>query len=165
MTFPDHPSHEPVSDILAQMLDSAHPSTRRTGVLVPRGNPSSALLSEALRRAHDSGRVVPVGTGTLVMNSPDRAAAAHFALQKGKPEQAVIGQATGAGSGKSADQTAVVQGVTPAGAVVSEGMVRPKEVTGKIEEVDRDGKIARVTSPQAAVGRRMNMLIAERLRK
>jgi hypothetical protein len=157
-SFPDTPSKEPVSDLLAQFMDALDPKTKRTGVLVSHDNIPG--LSAALRHVP----VVPVETGVLVMSSPNKAAEAHFALQSGVHPQAVIGKATGAGSGKAADQTAVVQGHTPAGAVVSESMVRPDEVPAKIEDVRRDGKIPHVTSPEAAIGRRMNMLIAERLR-
>ena len=159
MSFPDTPSVEPVSDLLAQLKDAADPRTKRTGVLIPQGNLPG--LSAALRRTPS----VQVDTGLLVMNAPNAAAEAHFALQSGVQPQAVIGQVTGAGTGKSADQTAVVQGHTPGGAVVSESMVRPHEVQAKIEEVRKEGKIPRVTTPEGAITRRMNMLIAEKLRE
>ena len=164
MPFPDHPSHEPIADILAQLLDSADRGTKRTGVLVPHGNPSSPLLDAAIKSAQSSGRALPVETGVLVLNTPKAAQSAHFALSSGIPSQKVIGMVTGAGEGKSSDQTAVVQGTTPAGAVVSESMVRPHEVPAKIEEVGREGKTAVVTTPEAAISRRLSLLMTEKLR-
>jgi len=62
---------------------------------------------------------------------------------------------------KAADQTAVVQGQTPEGAVASETTVAPHEVPGAIADVQAQGKTPVVTSTDAAVARRAKLVAEE----
>lgn len=174
MAFPDAPSAEPVSDLFAQFLDAAHPKTARTGVMLSLDNihslsgskhPSASSILERLGSAKADGRAITLPQGVLVLNSRDDAGKADKELREGKDPQEIIGKATGAGNGKQADQTAVVQGRTPEGATVIESMVRPADVAAKVEAVKADGKNPVVTTSDAAIHRRMSMLIAERLRQ
>lgn len=174
MAFPDHPSAEPVADLLAQFLDAAHPKTARKGVMLSLDNihslsgsphPDATSILERLGSAKADGRAVTTPAGVLVLHSASDADKAAKDLAGGSDPQEIIGRVTGAGNGKSAEQTAVVQGRTPAGAVVVESMVAPAAVAKRVAEVKADGKMPEVTTPEAAIHRRMSMLIAERLRQ
>lgn len=174
MSVPDVPSAEPISDLLAQFLDAAHPKSARTGVLLSFDNlkslsgndhPHVSTIVDRLRSAQTDGRIVHTPVGALVLNSRDDAGKADKELGEGADPQEVIGRITGAGSGKREDQTAVVQGRTPAGAVVVESMVAPQDVAKRSEEIKADGKTPVVTTPEAAIHRRMSILVAERLRQ
>lgn len=149
---PDTPSPEPAKDLKAQFADMNDKATPRTGVLVPKGSEGS--VGNSLKQADAQGRVLYVPQGALILKNKAEFLKAQNALGKGEDVQAIIGRVTGAGEGKQPDQTAVVQGQTPAGAVATESMVKPEEVAAKVAEVKAQGNEPVVTTPQAAVDRR-----------
>lgn len=148
----DTPSPEPAKDLKAQFSDMNNKATPRTGVLVSKGSEEAA--GKSLEQAKTQGRTIELPQGTLVLKNKAEFLKAQTALKGGADPQVVIGKATGAGDGKQPDQTAVVQGHTPEGAVATESMVKPEEVAAKVDEVKAQGNEPVVTTPQAAVDRR-----------
>jgi len=167
---PDVPSAEPVADLKAQFQDAADKGTKRTGVFLSTDNlqnlktnqhPDAVVIKNIVKKAQSSGRLVKTDNGFLVMSSAEDALAAKNEIAKGADQQTVIGRVTGAGEGKAPDQTAVVQGHTPDGAVATESMVRPEEIPAKVAEVQAEGKSPVVTTPEAATARRAAVIAAE----
>lgn len=161
--LPDLPTAEPPKDLLAQFADAADTKTKRQGVFLSSANLESlktdgtsdgAQVRDLVKSAQASGRLTKTPGGFLVMPDRDSALKAKNELASGSDPQAVIGRITGAGEGKTADQTAVVQGQTPEGAVATESMVKPEEIPAKVAEVKSEGKTPVVTTPEAAQERR-----------
>lgn len=157
---PDTPSPEPASDLKAQWADMQDPKTPRTGVLVPKGSEGSTP-GKSLEQAKTQGRAIELPQGTLVLKNKQEFLKTKQALDSGQDPQQVIGRVTGAGEGKTPDQTAVVQGQTPEGAVATESMVKPEDVPTKVAEVQAQGKQPVVTTPEAAVQRRQTEIQGE----
>ena len=154
--IPDHPTPEPVRDIQAQVADMKDPATPRKGVYLSAENrialgddlPKVAQGTQQMRNFDGKG-------GMLLVDGPEGAKNAR-AVKKanGDDIQKTLGQLTGAGEGKTIETTVVVQGQTPAGAVASEGLVKPEEVPAKTQQMVDEGKTPVVTTPEAAQARR-----------
>ena len=166
---PDTPTAEPVKDLKAQIADMKDKNTPRQGVFFSTEN--LAALQQAkgsdalsvrgtLNAAKQNGRQVQTPNGVLIVKNAEIAKNAQSEIQayvdSGVPERAqeVIGRLTGAGEGKTADMTAVVQGHTPEGAVAIEGAVKPEDVPGAVQKVVDQGKTPVVTTPEEALARR-----------
>jgi hypothetical protein len=162
--IPDHPSQEPLKDIQAQRAE-LDKGTRK-GVYLTADN-VKALGKEGVKAlAGDKPATMNFDGkgGAMIFTSVGdrmRAGKAKAKLGAEGDMQALIGELTGAGKGKTADQTAVVQGHTPDGAVASESMVKPSEVAAKVEEVKAAGHEPVVTTPQEAVARREEVIAQE----
>ena len=152
--MPDHPTPEPQADLSAQWDDMLDKTTPRQGVLVPSAQKLPEPLHERLQAARNQGRLIDLPQGQLVLRTKAVALKAAQDLKSGTDPQAVIGGATGAGTGKTLEQSLVVQGQTPEGAVARESAVTPEEVPAKVAEVAAEGKQPVVTTPQAAIERR-----------
>ena len=166
----DTPSAEPTQDLMAQFDAVSTKGSDRTGVFVPKAgmdalatsaHPDAPTVKAIIKKAQAEGRTVNTGNGHLILATRDAALKAKEALKNGEDPQAVIGRITGAGKGKALDQTAVVQGQTPEGAVVKESAVRPDEIPAKVAEVKAEGQTPVVTTPEAAIARREKLVAAE----
>jgi hypothetical protein len=153
---PDVPTAEPVGDLMAQKADAQDPATPRQGVYLSK-DAKAALSKEDLAALKDGMVSIPNfdKKGGLVLVPDSDTAKAVRAFRATEPDmQKVLGRITGAGEGKSPDQTAVVQGQTPEGAVAKEGAVAPEQVPAAVQAVAQEGKIPIVTTPEAAQARR-----------
>lgn len=159
---PDHPTVEPQADLLAQFQDLDDPRTPRSGVLIANGQKLSKGLTWRVRAARAQGRVVSLPQGDLVLRTAADADKARAGLEAGLDAQQVLGWATGAGTGKTPERTLVVQGQTPSGAVATEGLVSPQELSGRVAQVVAEGKAPVITTPQAAIERRAAQVEGER---
>ena len=168
---PDQPSIEPSKDLRAQVRDMNDKATPRVGVLVTKdslagmaGSKDANALSVmgTLNQARTQGRTIQLPQGELILKSAKIAKVTQERLAKGEDPQAVIGSVTGAGDGKTADATAVVQGKDAGGNVTSETMVHPDNVEQAKRDVEAQGKTAEVTTPEAAVQRRVDEVSRER---
>lgn len=166
----DTPSAEPLKDLRAQWRDMNDSKTPRVGVFLSsdnllniksKGGKDAESVSRQLEQARSQGRVITMPNGDLVFKNAQEKLKAVTKLGKGVDPQKVIGEATGAGDGKSPDDTVVVQGHDPEGAVATEGAVRPDEVPAKIQEAKDQGKTPVVTTPEAAVQRRAEEVAKE----
>lgn len=156
-SVPDKPSVEPQKDIKAQFKDMNDPLTPRTGVLI---TPDTAthlgtLGDKTTEQAKKQGRTVDLPQGTLVLKTKADVIKVNNRIKNGEDPQSVIGSVTGAGSGKSPDATAVVQGHDQNGAVVTETTVHPSDVPLAIQKVEDQGKTPVVTTPAEAISRRV----------
>lgn len=158
----DHPSAEPVPDLIAQVDDLHNPQTPRQGVYLAADNlaaldpATKAALSKGLIELpnfDDKGGSMLVKDQTVATRALDMKKQSTHALGEAGLQEA-IGVLTDAGTGKQPDQTAVVQGQTPEGAVASEAMVRPDEVAARAAQMQAEGKVPVVTTPVEAVARR-----------
>ncbi|HXS14409.1 MAG TPA: PLxRFG domain-containing protein [Acidobacteriaceae bacterium] len=154
---PDQPSPEPLKDIKAQFKDMNDKSTPRTGVLVTpeTGKHLESLGDKTLAQAKAQGRTVDFPQGTLVLKTKGDVIKVKQRMKAGEDPQAIIGSVTGAGSGKSPDATAVVQGRDATGAVASETTVHPNDVPLAVAKMQDQGKTPVVTTPEEAVARRV----------
>lgn len=162
-SVPDAPTAEPLKDLRAQFRDRNDKETPRTAVFLSTANIDSlkgakgedaASIKGQLGHSNKIGAIVDTGNGKLVFKSVDAAKAAQDRLTAGEDPQSVIGSVTGAGSGKSPDQTVVVQGHAPEGGVAIESAVHPNDVSTAVQKVEDQNKIPVVTTPEAAVARR-----------
>jgi Large polyvalent protein associated domain 39 len=168
---PDMPSIESSKDLRAQIRDMNDKTTPRVGVLLAKDSLTSLAGSKdanalsvngTLNQARTQNRTIQLPQGELMLKTAKIAAATQARLDAGEDPQAVIGSVTGAGSGKSPDQTVVVQGQTPTGAVATETAVRPDEAHIAIQKAVDQGKTPVVTTPQEAVQRRIDEISKER---
>lgn len=155
---PDQPSVEPLKDIKAQFRDMNDKTTPRTGVLV---TPDTArhldtMGDKTLAQAKTQGRTVEFPQGTLVLKTKGDVIRVNQRVKAVEDPQSIIGSVTGAGSGKSADATAVVQGRDTTGAVAHETTVHPNDVPLAVTKVLDQGKTPVVTTPEEAVARRVD---------
>jgi GGDEF domain-containing protein len=169
-SIPDQPTAEPAKDIRAQFRDMNDPKTPRVGVFLSTDNLNNSMggltadhvsVASSLSNATKQGRTVAMDNGTLVLKTKAGAEAVQKRLDAGEDPQAVIGSVTGAGPGKAADQTAVVQGHTPDGAVATETTVKPSEVPQAAQKAIDQGKTPVVTTPEAALARRESEIAKE----
>lgn len=161
---PDHPSAEPLTDLQAQIADMKDPNTPRKAVYLSPDNVATLGPAGIAKLADGAKQIRNFDRKGGVLIVPDVATARMARdLRTGEPDmQKVLGQLTGAGDGKSPDKTAVVQGLSPAGAVASESAVRPGEIPGAVAWVAAEGKTPVVTTPEAAVVRRAALVGRER---
>jgi hypothetical protein len=168
---PDMPAPESAKDLRAQLKDMNDPKTPRTGVLITGDtktilagskDANAAAVTSQLVNAVKQSRTVEVPTGTLILKTKAQADAAAKRLAAGEDPQRVIGDATGAGDGKTPDDTVVVQGQTPGGAVAVEKTVEPAEVPYAKQTIEDQGKTAVVTTPAEAVAKRVAGISAEK---
>lgn len=157
---PDQPSPEPQKDYAAQWKDMNAALTPRVGVLIPKGATNTGI-EKGIEQAKSQGRTLELPQGTLVLKNKGEYLKARRDLDNSGDTQAVIGKATGAGFGKTPEQTAVVQGHTPDGAVAKESMVKPEEVPAAVAAVKAEGKIPVVTTPEAAIQRRQDEIAGQ----
>jgi hypothetical protein len=166
----DQPTAEPVSDLRAQFKDMGNAATPRNAVFISvdnaanlkgGGNKDKVAINNQIARAEAEDRTVDTGNGTLIVKSKKLAADATARLKAGEDPQVVIGELTGAGTGKRPDQSHVVQGQTPEGAVVNETSVAPHEIPAAVEAVKAQGNEPVITTPQEAVQRRAELVQQE----
>jgi hypothetical protein len=174
VSTPDHPSAEPAQQIRAQLTDMRNPSTPRRGVLIspegqahldslPAGHVDADPIKNQIAQAEKQNRVVETPAGDLILKTKSDAISATSQLKGGADPQLVIGRYTGAGSGKSLDQTAVVQGREVSnGAITTERAVRPDEVGAARQSMLDQGKVPVVTTPEAVIQERAQDVNAEK---
>lgn len=167
----DVPSIEGSKDLRAQIRDMNDKATPRVGVLLAKDSLASLAGSKdanalsvngTLNQARTQNRTIVLPQGELMLKTAKLAATTQARLDAGEDPQAVIGSVTGAGSGKSPDQTVVVQGQTPTGAVATETAVRPDETHIAVQKAVDQGKTPVVTTPEEAVKRRIDEVSKER---
>lgn len=160
---PDIPTAEPVSDLKAQVADMHDPATPRKAVYLSPDNVADLGTAGIKSLAGDAKQIRNFDKKGGVLIVPDDAAAkAARELRGAEPDmQKVLGQLTGAGDGKTPEDTAVVQGQTPEGAVATEATVAPQEVPAAVQAAQDQGKTPVVTTPEAAVQRRAEMVATQ----
>lgn len=153
---PDHPTAEPVQDLKAQIADMKDPATARKAVYLASDNVKELGTDGVAELATGAKQIRNFdGKGGILIVPDVETARTARDLKKSEPDmQKVLGQLTGAGDGKAAGDTVVVQGQTPEGAVATEGAVRPDEVPNKVAEVQAEGKTPVVTTAEDALKRR-----------
>lgn len=156
----DQPSLEPYADIEAQLDDLADPDNPRKGVYLSRDNIANLRRLGVLDQVRSRG--VPLMNfdlrgGTLIAKDRRTADAALTMRKQGVPMQEILGIATGAGRGKPAGLSIVVQQRDEAGNVTRESGVATEEEADQLaakweqEDPTRDVTILRV---DAAIKRR-----------
>ena len=167
---PDQPTAEPVKDLRAQFQDMRDPKTPRSGVFMStdnldalKGAPGSdgVAVKSQMNQATTQGRVVEFPNGQLVLKTKAVAQAVQKRMDAGEDPQAIIGSVTGAGSGKTPEQTAIVQGHAPEGGVAVEKGVTPAEVPAAVRAIVEQGKNPVVTTPNEALIRRQGEMAKE----
>lgn len=160
---PDQPSAEPVKDLVAQARDMLDPKKPRRALYLSRDN-LEALLNDQkgsadLIQALSKGSVVSVDNfddrgGMLVVPDDETAQWAVDQKAAGRDIQEILGELTGAGTGKPVDGSAVVQQVTPEGAVTRESLVTEDQVAATEKEFAEPGRDVRTVTPEDALARR-----------
>ena len=166
----DAPSAEPVSDIEAQILSMR--AGERDGVYLSAANVENLQsqpefvnrIAEALNSAEGAQIVQNVdgNGGVMIAANADVARQVEKAVKAGVDVQTVLGEATGAGTGKPADATAVVQQKTPEGAVTRESLVTPDQVAETEKEFAVPGKTVETVTPEQAIARREEKIAEEK---
>ncbi len=166
----DAPSAEPVSDIEAQILSMR--AGERDGVYLSAANVENLQsqpefvnrIAEALNSAEGAQIVQNVDGkgGIMVAANADVARNIEEAVKAGVDVQTVLGEATGAGTGKPADATAVVQQKTPEGAVTRESLVTPDQVAETEKEFAGPAKTVETVTPEQAIARREEKIAEEK---
>lgn len=161
---PDKPSAEPSADLRAQIADMKDPATGRKAVYLSAANVEN-LGPDGIKHLAGDGIVTKnfdkTGGVLISPNHSERSKATALRKANGDDMQKTLGQLTGAGDGKSPDQTAVVQGHTPEGAVATETTVTPADVPAAVAAVHAEGKAPVVTTPEAAISRRADEVAKE----
>lgn len=159
---PDKPSAEPSSDLRAQVADMKDPATDRKHVYLSSDNVTNLGGIEGVKKLADGAIVTKdfdkAGGALISATHSDRSKATALRKANGDDMQKTLGALTGAGEGKAPDQTAVVQGQTPEGAVVKEQMVAPADVPAAVDAMKDAGHEPVVTTPEAAQQRRAAMV-------
>ena len=166
---PDRPSAEPIGDLVAQARDLVNPQKPRRGLYLSRDNLEMLLNNPEWARQLTEvieGKVVSIDDvdgngGMLVVPDEQTAAWVNQQLSAGRNIQEVIGELTGAGRGKPADGTAVVQQVTPEGNVTRESLVTEDQVKPTVEEFKAPDRDVRVVTPEEAITRRDEEIAAQ----
>lgn len=157
-TLPDKPSAEPPSDLKAQVTEMKDPASDRNHVYLSAENVANLGGPEGVKKLADGAIVTNNfdrnGGALISVNHSERSKATALRKANGDDMQATLGKLTGAGEGKAPEQTAVVQGQTPEGAVVKEQMVAPSDIQTAVENVQSGGHEPVVTTPEAAQERR-----------
>lgn len=166
----DFPSAEPVSDIEAQILSMR--AGERDGVYLSADNVENLQsqpefvnrIAEALNSVDGAKIVQNVDGkgGIMVAANADVARNIEKAVKSGVDVQTVLGEATGAGTGKAVDATAVVQQKTPEGAVTRESLVTPDQVAETEKEFAQPGKTVETVTPEQAIARREEKIAEEK---
>lgn len=159
---PDAPTAEPIADIVAQARDLADPENDRRGLYLSPDNVRQIQenpdfieqIGAALRNQGELVQNVDGNGGILLTKDAATADAVRTAIQGGQDLQQVLGEVTGAGQGKPADATAVVQQVTPEGAVTRESAVTQDQVAPTLDAFKADGRDVRAVTPEEAIARR-----------
>lgn len=165
---PDQPSAEPAKQIRAQLIDMNRTGTPRMGVLIspetqahldsvggPEQSTHAAVVNNQIRQAKNQGRTVDTPAGLLVTKTKGAAAQARAQLKAGTDPQAVVGRFTGAGEGKSPDQTVVIQGreITD-GSITAEKAVRPDQKGAAQQAMLDQGKVPVEVTPEGVLAGR-----------
>lgn len=154
----DEPTAEPIADIKAQLDDMRDAKTPRKGVYFSPANLEAHGGLEGVQALAGDAQVInnfDKKGGALVVPNHSEKVKAFNLRKKVSDMQQVIGQLTGAGTGKpNIPNAPVVQGVTPDGAVASESAVTPAEIPAKVAQVAAEGKTPVVTTAEQAVQRR-----------
>jgi hypothetical protein len=157
-SVPDQPSAEPPSDLKAQVAEMKDPASDRNHVYLSSDNVANLGGLDGVKKLADGAVVTNNfdrnGGALISVNHSERSKATALRKSNGDDMQATLGALTGAGEGKSLDQTAVVQGQTPEGAVVKESAVAPADVPAAVAAVQDAGHEPVVTTPDEAVARR-----------
>ncbi len=160
----DTPSAEPLSDIAAQRRDLDDPQNARNAVWLPAAtvNHLSKLgkLSEVISHypaVHDFDR----RGGILIAKTLKVARVAKEERNAGRPIQSIIGRFTGAGTGKPADATHVVQQIDERGNVTRERAVAEKDIDKARAALSKSGRTVRVVTPEEAIARRAELVRKE----
>jgi hypothetical protein len=156
-SVPDKPSVEPLKDIKAQFADMNSKLTPRTGVLVTPETQTHITTQgdKSVEQAKAQGRTVDFPQGTLVLKSKADVIKVKQRVKNGEDPQSIIGTVTGAGTGKTPDATAVVQGRDNTGSVAAETTVHPDDVPMAVQKMEDQGKTPVVTTAEEAVARRV----------
>jgi hypothetical protein len=171
LKLPDVPTTESAQTLRAHFNDLRDNNTPRTAVFVTHGSiahmsgspdANATVVKNQMNLADSQGRVVDFPNGVLIVRTQAGAKAIKERLAKGEDPQAVIGSVTVGGSGKTADQTAVVQGKDAQGNTAVERTVRPDEVEQASQDMTAQGKTPVVTTPEAALQERINDVSRER---
>lgn len=158
---PDKPSAEPPSDLKAQVdaigtsRKHVYLSAENVKNLGPEGVKTLAGKYIVTKNFDKEGGVL------ISQDHSERSKATALRKKNGDDMQKTLGALTGAGEGKKPDQTAVVQGQTPEGAVVKEQMVTPEAVPATVAATAAVGHTPVVTTPEAAQVRRAEGVNAE----
>lgn len=158
------PTTEPLSDIQAQIQDLSDPNSVRQAVWLPPSTVTHLRSLGALDRliAPFAGvKNLDGQGGMLVAHNQQTAKQAIKDVDNGQNLQAVIGGLTGAGTGKTADMSAVVQQRDAAGNVTRERGVRAADVAATQAEFAAPGRTAHVLPVEEALRRRAGMVAAE----
>lgn len=162
----DAPSAEPIGDLLAQARDLADETSGRGGVYLSAAN---------LRRAGsvpevDADELMNAGIwlddfdgqgGTLIAKDQATAEKALADKAAGRPMQEIIGELTGAGSGKPADASMVVQQVDKNGAVTRESAINADQLEATRKALERPGYEVRVVETPEVLARREREIAKE----
>lgn len=157
----DEPSAEPISDVKAQIADMQNPDSPRVAVFL-----SADAWNHAGPAVKGTKNAVVVENfdgkgGVLIARTKKIAQTAITNRDNGVPMQKILGEATGAGSGKPVDGTAVVQQVTKDGAVVRESLVTPETQAQTEKDFERPGHTVQVVTPEEAIKRRDEQVAAD----
>ena len=162
---PDNPSAEPVSDLVAQAKDFADPKNEREGVYLPassldvlRSNPKGA---ENVVDALGDNYVVLNdfdGKGGALVVSNDIADVVQQAKANGRDLQEIIGLLTGAGKGKPANGSVVVQQRDKVGNVTRETLTTPEGLAQAKKDLAAPGRTVVQVSPEEALQRREQLI-------
>lgn len=162
----DNPSAEPLVDLIAQARDLAHPGHSRSGLYLPRTGLDA--LSEAdieqLAGLIDEKPLLPNFDdrgGVLVLSDDATARWAEEAKARGENLQAIIGRVTGAGNGKPADGSIVVQQRTRDGAVARESLVTEADLQRAKADFAAPGRRVVTLTPEEALERRARFIEGE----
>lgn len=159
---PDTPSAEPLSDLNAQLADLADPDSPRLGVYLSLANMQQVgdVPSVGVPLADFDGK-----GGVLIAKNRATAEELLAMREEGIELQAILGYATGAGSGKPAGANIAVQQRDEQGNVVRESLVAtPEEADVLASEFDQPGREGVVLSAGMAIKRRAQRIAAEQQR-
>lgn len=163
---PDKPTAEPPSDLKAQVADMKSPDTDRKHVYLSKDNVDNLGGMDGVKKLADGAVVTNNfdrnGGALISVNHSERSKATALRKKNGDDMQATLGALTGAGEGKAPEQTQVVQGQTPEGAVVKESAVAPADVPAAVQAVQDAGQTPVVTTHEEALGRREAMVAHEK---
>ena len=157
----DKPSAEPISDIKAQIADMQDNSTVRTGVFLSKE--AWAHAGKAIKGTPNAVKIENFDGkgGVLIAKSEKLGNLAIQARDAGVPMQQILGIMTGAGVGKPADGTKVVQQVTKDGNVTRETLVNTDAQPQTEKAFQAPDKTVRVVTPQEAIQRREEGVAAD----
>lgn len=156
----DAPTAEPELDIQAQLRDLADEANPRKAVYFSAKN--AEQNAGILRNLRGFAKVPDADGkgGMLVLRQRDKIDF-QKRLAAGDPREKIIGEMTLSGSGKQLGADTVVQQVTPEGAVARESLVPGKQAESVAQELQAPGRDVRVTTPEAALQRREQMIADE----